>query len=108
MRVDLRKIQSVLGSRGLLEGVRGTLPHEANGISDDSRTVERGGLFIAVRGWQSDGHDFLDSAAARGAACAIVEDGPEPPCRRWSCARGGSPPPSPRLLRTAIPRNSSI
>jgi len=74
MRVDLRKIQSVLGSRGLLEGVRGTLPHEANGISDDSRTVERGGLFIAVRGWQSDGHDFLDSAAARGAVCAIVED----------------------------------
>jgi len=74
MRVDLRKIQSALDDRGLLEGVSGTLPDAANGISDDSRTVEPGGLFIAVRGWQSDGHDFLDSAALRGAACAIVED----------------------------------
>ncbi|HEU4746964.1 MAG TPA: UDP-N-acetylmuramoyl-L-alanyl-D-glutamate--2,6-diaminopimelate ligase [Gemmatimonadaceae bacterium] len=74
MKVDLRKIQSALDDRGLLEGVTGTLPREANGISDDSRTVERGGLFIAVRGWQGDGHDFLESAAARGAVCAIVED----------------------------------
>ena len=74
MKVDVGKIQSALDERGLLEGVSGALPREANGISDDSRTVEPGGLFIAVRGWQKDGHDFLDSAAARGAGCAIVED----------------------------------
>lgn len=74
MRVDLQKIRSALENRGLLQGVSGNLPRDATGISDDSRTVGQGGLFIAVRGWQSDGHDFLDSAAARGAACAIVED----------------------------------
>jgi len=53
----------------------GKLPGEASGVADDSRKVKRGELFIAVRGWNSDGHDFLDAAAQRGAAVAIVEDG---------------------------------
>jgi UDP-N-acetylmuramoyl-L-alanyl-D-glutamate--2,6-diaminopimelate ligase len=74
MRINLDRIREALSARGLLAGVSGTLPSEATGISDDSRTVERGGLFIAVRGSASDGHDFLDAAAARGATCAIVED----------------------------------
>lgn len=74
MRINLRELQGVLSIRGLLETVSGPLPSEATGISDDSRTVEPGYLFIAVRGWQSDGHDFLQAAADRGAVCAIVED----------------------------------
>ena len=47
---------------------------ESSGISDDSRKVSRGDLFIAIRGWNSDGHDFLDAAAQRGASAVIVED----------------------------------
>lgn len=74
MRIDLARMRAALSDHGLLAEVRGALPPEASSISDDSRTVEPGGLFIAVRGWQSDGHDFLDAAAARGASCAIVED----------------------------------
>lgn len=74
MRIDVAKIQAALEERGLLERLSGTLPPEATGISDDSRTVEPGDLFIAVRGWQKDGHDYLEAAAARGAVCAIVED----------------------------------
>jgi UDP-N-acetylmuramoyl-L-alanyl-D-glutamate--2,6-diaminopimelate ligase len=74
MRIDMERIRAALASRSLLADVRGTLPSEATGISDDSRTIERGGLFIAVRGSTSDGHDFLDAAASRGASCAIVED----------------------------------
>ena len=74
MRIDLARLRAALSDRGLLAEVRGALPPHASGISDDSRTVEPGGLFIAVRGWQSDGHDFLDAAAARGASCVIVED----------------------------------
>ncbi len=74
MKIELAQIRDALSGHGLLDSVRGSLPAEASGISDDSRTIERGGLFIAVRGWHSDGHDFLDAAAARGAACAIVED----------------------------------
>ena len=74
MRVRVAEVQAALTRHGLLTGVNGTLPSESTGISDDSRTVAGGYLFIAVRGWNSDGHDFLDDAAARGASVAIVED----------------------------------
>jgi UDP-N-acetylmuramoyl-L-alanyl-D-glutamate--2,6-diaminopimelate ligase len=74
MRVGVKAIRTALAESGLLVGVRGEIPAEASGISDDSRKVVRGDLFIAVRGWNTDGHDFLDSAAQRGAAIAIVED----------------------------------
>jgi len=74
MRVRLEDIKAALTEHGLLAGVSGDLPAELNRISDDSRTVERGDLFIAVRGWNSDGHDFLDEAAKRGAAAVMVED----------------------------------
>ena len=74
MRVRVAEIQAALTRHGLLTGVNGTLPADSTGISDDSRTVASGDLFVAVRGWNSDGHDFLDDAAARGASVAIVED----------------------------------
>ncbi len=44
------------------------------GVVDDSRTVESGALFCAVRGWETDGHQFLDDAISRGAAAVVVED----------------------------------
>ena len=74
MRVRISEIRSALAERGLLVGVEGMLPDEATGVADDSRKVKSGELFIAVRGWNSDGHDFLDAAAQRGATVAIVED----------------------------------
>ena len=74
MRVRVEDIKAALAEHGLLAGVNGDLPTELNRISDDSRTVERGDLFIAIRGWDSDGHDFLDAAAKRGAAAVMVED----------------------------------
>jgi UDP-N-acetylmuramoyl-L-alanyl-D-glutamate--2,6-diaminopimelate ligase len=67
-------MRTALAKRGLLVGVSGEIPEDAGGISDDSRKVARGDLFIAVKGWNSDGHDFLDAASRRGAAVAIVED----------------------------------
>jgi UDP-N-acetylmuramoyl-L-alanyl-D-glutamate--2,6-diaminopimelate ligase len=72
--VRIAEIEAALSRHGLLVSVKGELPPEPAGISDDSRTVERGDLFIAVRGSTSDGHDFLDAAAKRGASAAIVED----------------------------------
>ncbi|HVT40352.1 MAG TPA: UDP-N-acetylmuramoyl-L-alanyl-D-glutamate--2,6-diaminopimelate ligase [Gemmatimonadaceae bacterium] len=50
-----------------------------NAISDDSRQVQPGGIFVAVRGVEHDGHDYLDAAARAGAAVAIVEAGSEGP-----------------------------
>src|SRR4051812_30470823 len=74
MKVHVRAIETALAERNLLVGVHGELPREITGISDDSRRVRPGELFIAVRGWNTDGHDYLDAAAKRGAAAVIVED----------------------------------
>ena len=43
------------------------------GITDDTRQLEPGNLYVAVRGTQSDGHRFVSEAVARGAAAVMVE-----------------------------------
>src|SRR6478672_4613721 len=43
------------------------------GISTDSRSLRPGGVYIAVRGSQTDGHRFTRDVAARGAAALVVE-----------------------------------
>ena len=43
------------------------------GLSIDSRTIKKGQGFIAVRGRNFDGHNFLEQAAAKGAAFLVVE-----------------------------------
>lgn len=43
------------------------------GFSTDSRSLQPGEIFIAVRGERYDGHDFLAQAVSRGAVAAIVE-----------------------------------
>ena len=42
------------------------------GVSTDSRSIAAGELFVALRGENFDGHDYLATAGARGAAAAIV------------------------------------
>jgi len=44
----------------------------AQGYSIDSRTVQPGELFFAVKGERLDGHDFVDQALSRGAIGAVV------------------------------------
>ena len=44
----------------------------ATGYSIDSRTLNPGDLFFAVRGERFDGHDFVVSALERGASAAVV------------------------------------
>jgi UDP-N-acetylmuramoyl-tripeptide--D-alanyl-D-alanine ligase len=44
----------------------------AQGYSIDSRTVEPGELFFAVRGERLDGHDYIEGALDRGAIAAVV------------------------------------
>jgi UDP-N-acetylmuramoyl-tripeptide--D-alanyl-D-alanine ligase len=46
-----------------------------SGVSSDSRAIQAGDLFIALRGPNFDGHDFVPSALAAGAAAAMVERG---------------------------------
>ncbi|MER2139687.1 MAG: Mur ligase family protein, partial [Succiniclasticum sp.] len=45
-------------------------------VTADSRVVQQGSLFIALKGAHVDGHNFLPKAAEAGAAAALVEDVP--------------------------------
>ena len=49
----------------------------ADGVTIDSRDVNSGDLFIAIRGPKFDGHDFTADALAAGAACAVVDHRPD-------------------------------
>lgn len=44
------------------------------GIQYDSRKVELGNLFVAIKGFKSDGHKYIQDALANGAIAVIVED----------------------------------
>ena len=64
----------------IIEGCRivsleGRTDMEVLSVCSDSRKVELGSMFIAVRGFAVNGHDFIDGALAKG-ACAIVYDDP--------------------------------
>ena len=48
-----------------------------SGISTDSRMVTKGELFIALRGNNFNGHDYVEQAVDRGAAAAVVDLRPE-------------------------------
>jgi UDP-N-acetylmuramoyl-tripeptide--D-alanyl-D-alanine ligase len=50
-----------------------------SGVTFDSREVEPGHLFLALKGEATDGHLFLDKAFAAGAAGAIVSEGIDRP-----------------------------
>lgn len=47
---------------------------EIQGLCYDSRHVEPGGLFFALRGSAADGHGFIESAIRAGAAAVVAED----------------------------------
>ncbi len=73
--VAVQGIVRALRDAGLLVGTRGNLPASVTALTDDSRAVRAGSLFVAVRGTERDGHLYLPSAATAGATLAIVDDG---------------------------------
>src|SRR5687768_9744335 len=74
MTISLDAIANAIERQGLLADRRGQLPAEVTLVTDDSRQVTPGSLFVAVRGADRDGHEFLAAAEKAGAAAAIVED----------------------------------
>src|SRR4051794_1489657 len=73
MSVSLDQIIKAIEEQGLLVEKRGALPAEVTLVTDDSRQVRPGALFVAVKGADRDGHDYLAKAAESGASAAIVE-----------------------------------
>ncbi|MGE4483599.1 MAG: UDP-N-acetylmuramoyl-L-alanyl-D-glutamate--2,6-diaminopimelate ligase [Oscillospiraceae bacterium] len=50
---------------------------EITGITCDSRKVKPGDVFVAIRGYESDGHMYIAAALTSGAVCIICEEPPE-------------------------------
>jgi UDP-N-acetylmuramoyl-L-alanyl-D-glutamate--2,6-diaminopimelate ligase len=74
----IERLSAAGGAVGAREGRRAIgaaalAADEVRGVTDDTRRLRPGALFVAVRGEHVDGHDLLDEAAARGAAAALVE-----------------------------------
>jgi UDP-N-acetylmuramoyl-tripeptide--D-alanyl-D-alanine ligase len=68
--MSVREAAAALGAR-----VRGA-DVRFDSVSTDSRTLARGALFVALRGERFDGRRFLADAQKRGAAAAMLEEGP--------------------------------
>jgi UDP-N-acetylmuramoyl-tripeptide--D-alanyl-D-alanine ligase len=69
MKLSLAKIAEFTGAAGSFAS-----DLVARGYSIDSRTIQPGELFFAVKGERLDGHDFVAQAMERGAAAAVVRN----------------------------------
>lgn len=67
-------IRAALG----LESTTAARPASFSEISTDTRAIQPGALFVALRGEKFDGHDHLKAAAAAGAIGAVVRRGTPP------------------------------
>ncbi|MEY3980334.1 MAG: UDP-N-acetylmuramoyl-tripeptide--D-alanyl-D-alanine ligase [Pseudomonadota bacterium] len=71
MHASLNELLSVVPSATL------TAPASFIGVTTNSKTVEAGNLFVALRGERFDAHDFIVDVAALGAAAVVVERLPD-------------------------------
>ena len=69
--MELRKI--LVGLENLK--AKGNLDININGIESNSKNVKEGYLFIAIKGFSVDGHQFVNNAIEAGAKAIIVEEG---------------------------------
>ncbi len=60
---------TALGAR-----VGGALPQAVFGVSIDTRTLQQGDLYFAIKGENSDGHDYVKAAFEAGATAAVVDE----------------------------------
>ena len=67
--------QLLAALRGQVEVLeqRGDVSCPVHAIADDSRAVEAGGLFVAVKGERVDGHGFVEQAIKAGAVAVIAQ-----------------------------------
>jgi UDP-N-acetylmuramoyl-L-alanyl-D-glutamate--2,6-diaminopimelate ligase len=61
------KIRQTIGSTDL----------SINSVAFDSRSVEAGGLFVAVAGTRTDGHQYIEKAISQGAVAVICQQVPD-------------------------------
>ena len=55
--------------------VKGNLDVEIEEIENNSQKVKKGYMFIAIKGFSTDGHQYVENAIENGANCVIIEEG---------------------------------
>jgi UDP-N-acetylmuramoyl-tripeptide--D-alanyl-D-alanine ligase len=68
MKLKVSKIAEFISAAGIANSAA----DEAQGYSIDSRSIQPGELFFAVKGERLDGHDYVEAALEKGAAAAVV------------------------------------
>src|SRR5690606_29235994 len=68
----MKLLRDIVYRAGIIE-IQGSGNIAIEHICMDSRKVSKFSLFIAVRGTQVDGHDFIDTAIEKGAVAIVCE-----------------------------------
>ena len=60
----------------ILNGINSKFNNDINinGISVDSREIKEGNMFIAINGFEMDGHKFIESAINNGAKAVLIDE----------------------------------
>jgi len=61
-------------SHSEIKGTKGNIEVEVKDIVCDSRKVKEGTLFVAIRGYTTDGHSYIEEALKRGATAIVAEE----------------------------------
>lgn len=72
--MELKK--TLIGLEGLK--VKGNLDIEIKGIESNSKNVKEGYMFVAIKGFAVDGHQYINSAIENGATVIVIEEGCDP------------------------------
>ena len=70
------KLEEILNGINVIE-IKGDVATEISGINIDSRKIEPGHLFVAVKGTQTDGHAYINKAIEKGASAIVCETYPD-------------------------------
>ena len=60
-----------------IEGIKakGNLDIDVKNITNDSRKVEKGSMFIAIKGFETDGHKFIKDVIKKEPAAIMIQEG---------------------------------
>ena len=72
----MMKLEEILNGIHVAE-IKGNITKEISGLEIDSRKIESGHMFVAVRGTQTDGHAYIDKAIEKGSSVIVCETFPD-------------------------------
>ena len=77
----MKSLKNIISKNDALE-VIGLPDAMVNDITFDSRQVKKDSCFVAIRGTQVEGHEYIDKAIELGASVIVCEALPQKTCKR--------------------------